>query len=49
MQKPKIGELEHLEGICLVAQDRDKWRELIEISQEAGEASMSEDTEARLH
>ena len=40
--------IDHLEGICLIARDRDKWKELTEIIQEAGEASMSADTEARL-
>ena len=45
----RLEKAEHLESIGLIAQDRDKWKKLIELIQEAGEASMSEDTEAELH
>ena len=40
--------LEHLEVICLMAQDRAKCRELTRSIQEAGESSISENTEASL-
>ena len=45
----RLEKSEDLERIRLIAQDRDKWKKLIMIIEEAGEASMSEDTEAELH
>ena len=45
----RLEKTEHLENIRLIAQDREKWKNLIGIIEEAGEASMSKDTEVQLH
>ena len=45
----RLEKAEDLENMRLIAQDREKWKNLIGIIEEAGEASMSDDNEAALH